>query len=119
MLVLTLNTKQVNFQSKLTKPGTLFLNAEELKSALTWSESETPKRLESLKDALLFPCKKAQNQFQKENHPQMYIRAEEEEEKERRKKKEEETSFGKEKEEGAKAAACRAISTAYNWGSWN
>lgn len=33
----------------------LFLNAEELKSALTWSESETPKRPDSLKDALPFP----------------------------------------------------------------
>ena len=36
---------------------TLHLNPEELKSALRWSENETPNRLESLEEALDFPCK--------------------------------------------------------------
>jgi hypothetical protein len=37
--------------------STLHLKPEELKSALRWSENETPKRLESLEDAPDFPCK--------------------------------------------------------------
>lgn len=36
--------------------GTLILN-EEPKSDLTWSEKEIPKRLESFKVPLAFPCK--------------------------------------------------------------
>lgn len=42
-------------ETKLAINETLHLNAEELKSALAWSESETPKKVESLKDGLDFP----------------------------------------------------------------
>jgi hypothetical protein len=77
---------------------TLHLNAEELKSPFKDSDNETPKRVESLRDAPIFPYKKTHKSFFKTSTQLSTLKKHIQQE-------QEQTSLGMEKEAGSKEAA--------------
>lgn len=84
----------------------MHLNEDEPKSALRWSETDTPNRLDSLKEAPDFPC--PQKKIIVKDYAILKCTLNSILQSERAKTK---TSLGIEKAEGSNAAAWRAIVT--------